>query len=298
MVEKRKQIYARFGVQLVNNRRCFKAERAAPGCMGLYAFCVMYARLELPDVDGFIPEEVLLVAWGRPPEERNAQAEALCSVDLLERVDGGYVVVKHAEHNDTKADVAAARFAAKERMKSVRRTSREQTPHVQRTSTEQTRDVQRTEPVCSPDVLNSISISISKTEEGEGVGEGDPNEPPSQVRYREAYCAGIREGKGGGFIWPDGPYSQAELNRIVQEFAGGRRGNELLTHIRKLARDFASEVSRRPNDVKFYSAYAPKGCARWLSERSEANHGRRESPEQAKAFARELAARVTGKVGT
>jgi hypothetical protein len=86
--------------------------------MSLYMFCVLYTREEL--LDGFVPEEVALSAWGRPETERGPQVEALMSVDLLERVEGGFRVVKYAEHNDTAQDVATNRDDARDRMRKSR----------------------------------------------------------------------------------------------------------------------------------------------------------------------------------
>lgn len=117
-VEKRREIYARLGVQLTHNRRAYAAERAAVGAMSLYMFCVLYTRMEL--LDGFIPEDVALSAWGRPESERGPQVEALCEVDLLERVRGGFRVVKYAEHNDTKDDVDTARERERVRKRALR----------------------------------------------------------------------------------------------------------------------------------------------------------------------------------
>jgi hypothetical protein len=110
---KQREIYAKLGVQLRNNRRIFKAERLAPGAFGLYVFCVLDTRAELQD--GFVSEEVVMGALARPHKERLAQAEALCKCDLLERVEGGFRVIKYEEHNDTKADVEANREAARQR---------------------------------------------------------------------------------------------------------------------------------------------------------------------------------------
>lgn len=161
-MKKRREIYARFGVQLRNNRRCFKAEKLAAGSFGLYCFCVLDTRAEL--LDGFIAEEVLLGALGRPHKERLAQAEALCEVDLLERVAGGYRVIKYEEHNDTASEVEEAKAAALKRQNKKRHAS--EPPGVTRDNTVSHAGV-------------PISISISSTSSGssslgEGLGEGPP----------------------------------------------------------------------------------------------------------------------------
>lgn len=180
----RREIYARFGVQLRSNRRAFKAERLAPGAMGLYAFMVMDARAELPEVDGFVPEEVVLSAWGRPAEERGAQAEALCAVDLIERVAGGYVVIKHDEHNDTRAVVEKNRKAAALRMRDVR-------ANKDRTSTEQAANISRTEGERSPDV--PISYSLSSSESG---SQGEMQEGAGPPAWWATVCDVVEAGTG------------------------------------------------------------------------------------------------------
>ena len=87
MSEKRRELYARFGLQLLHNRRAFKAERVALGSMGLYTFCVIYARAEM--TDGFIPEVQvrLMYPFKSKPSELAAK---LVAVGLWERQEGGY----------------------------------------------------------------------------------------------------------------------------------------------------------------------------------------------------------------
>jgi len=260
----RREIYARFGVQLRSNRRAFKAERLAPGAMGLYAFCVMDARAELPDLDGFVPEEVVLSAWGRPADERLAQAEALCSVDLLERVDGGFVIVKHGEHNDTKA------IAEKNKRDAVKRMRR-----VRRTSTEHAGGVQRTEGERSPDVPSSSSCSLFNSD----LSEGEPKQEGSQARYAEAYARGITKGKGTPYIWPATKYAGWDLGKIIQSHAkdpAGKayRGDQLLRFIEWQANEFAADVTKQGTS-KFYFAFDPRGCLKWLNEDAQAAEARR-----------------------
>lgn len=171
MSEKRKEIYARFGVQLTRNRRAFSVERKAPGAMGLYAFCVMYSRDEL--LDGFVPEEVALSAWGRPAEERGPQLDALVSVDLLERVEDGFRVVKYAEHNDTVAEVQVAREETRLRVAAFRDKKRGSTPpdegdvtrYMAVTDDSVTRYNRVSNTPCNVDVPCSSSISFSDQEE-------------------------------------------------------------------------------------------------------------------------------------
>lgn len=176
MSEKRKEIYARFGVQLVNSRRAYRAEKLCDGAMGLYAFAVMYARDELTSPPGFVPEEVLLSAWGRPEWVREPQAAALVSVHLLERVEGGWRVVKYEEHNDTAEEVESNREAARERMR-IKRAS------VRGTFSERSSCVRGTMGERSPDVPISISISDSdlgsRSEDPSSTPRATPPPPPA-----------------------------------------------------------------------------------------------------------------------
>lgn len=126
MSEKRREIYARVGVQLTQNRRAFRAERACPGAMGLYLFAVLHTRSVLED--GFVSEEILLTAWGVNESVRGPQLDALVAVDLLERADGGFRVVKYAEHNDTLEEIESLREATRVRVRSMRDRKRESTP--------------------------------------------------------------------------------------------------------------------------------------------------------------------------
>lgn len=279
-VKAKREIYARLGVQLRNNQRAFKAERIAPGAMGLYAFCVMDARAELQETDGFIAEEVALSAWGRPFNERSSQLDALCSVDLLRRVDGGFVVVRYAEHNDTRASVEKSKKDAAKRMRNVRRTS-----------TEQTGVVQRTEGCCSVDVPISISTSLSGSDlrSPEGIqGEVEADEPsgvaPSMLRYRAAYCEGIARAKGLPYVWPTGPkaeWADGDLAVAIQTFGRSRstgkalRGETLLGWISAAAEDLVRHTIKAKDDPKYWSHFDPRGLLRFLNQEvrtEEARH--------------------------
>lgn len=110
MAAKKREIYARFGVQLITNERSFIA---GPDAMGVYAFCVMWTRKE--QRDGFVPELVALSAWGGERRENAKRLERLVSCGYLERADGGFRVSKYEEHNDTVADIEVAREAARVR---------------------------------------------------------------------------------------------------------------------------------------------------------------------------------------
>jgi hypothetical protein len=159
MAAKKREIYARFGVQLITNERSFVA---GPDAMGVYAFCVMWTRKE--QRDGFVPELVALSAWGGERKENAKRLDRLVGCGYLERVDGGFRVAKYEEHNDTVADIETAREAARLRKDKSRHTSGHG-------------DVTRDGRVSHAEVPISISISPSgsgSSSSGEGLGEGPP----------------------------------------------------------------------------------------------------------------------------
>lgn len=230
----KREIYARLGVQLRSNRRAFKAERIAPGAMGLYAFMVMDARAELPEIDGFVAEEAVLAAWGRPADERLAQVEALCSVDLVERADGGFVVVKYDEHNDCRVTVEKNKEAARVRM------------NKHRTNTERTAN----ERVGSVDVPISCSSSLSESDLGSQIASADGAPPawwesvldvieanvdPVRLPAMEAWLRydGHRAGKG---LAPSQKDAQYWLTTVM--VAERRKARDEAHHREKRDRDF------------------------------------------------------------
>lgn len=252
----KREIYARLGVQLRNNRRAFKAERMAPGAMGLYAFMVMDARSELPELDGFVPEEVVLSAWGRPAEERSAQVEALCAVDLVERAEGGYVVVKYDEHNDTRAVVESNRKAAAKRMRHVR-------ANKHRTSPEQSTNISRTEGACSPDVPYSSSLSNSPSGSGSDLGSRESTPGASDDAMPEWFtsaAATVADNLTGGEPLTELPARWLEYrgSRVRKGWAKGREDalawlSTVVRSERRNAREGpkarGAEITKQPYDA-------------------------------------------------
>lgn len=115
MAAKKREIYARAAVQLRTHERAIKAERACPGAMGLYLFLLLDSRGE--QTHGDVDEVVALTSWGGNERYRAKQVEALIAVGLIDRSDGRLHVRKYDEHNDTPADIAVAREAARKRKK-------------------------------------------------------------------------------------------------------------------------------------------------------------------------------------
>lgn len=198
--KKRREIFARMGTQLRNNRRAFRAESLAPGAMGLYAFAMMDARAELPEIDGFIPEEVAHSAWGRPEAERRAQADALVEAGLFARVSGGYVVVRYDEHNDTRADVARNR----ERERTKKRLQRGVSPG----------DISGTSRGQGGGVLNSPSSSSDR----EGVqGEGPPPLDAPEPPWAAAHARRASPDLDVGAVWRGYVAHRAEKGLALTE---------------------------------------------------------------------------------
>jgi hypothetical protein len=161
MATKKREIYARVAVQLRTHERALRAERACPGAMGMYLFLLLDARGE--ETAGDVAEVVALASWGGGERYRAKQIEALVAVGLIERREDRLVITKYDEHNDTPADIAAARRRARERMQAVR-------ANKQRTPPELGGEVPRT----SPDVPISSSSSISISGSDLVVGRSDP----------------------------------------------------------------------------------------------------------------------------
>lgn len=97
-------LFAKLGLQLVHHRKCVKAGEAA---MGVYAFLVMYSRLE--ELDGAIPFDVAERCWTGDRRANRQRLAKLVEVGLVE-VDGDDVrVVHYAQFNETKSQIEARR---------------------------------------------------------------------------------------------------------------------------------------------------------------------------------------------
>ncbi len=99
--------------------------------------------------------------------------------------------------------------------------------------------------------------------------------------YQRSYETGIAKGKGGPYAMPNA--QRGELHQALLTFAKwgptnecGRppgsaiRGDDLVEWIAVYAEDFAAWVVKQPDEktVSFYSAFGPRGFAKWLNETS------------------------------
>ena len=125
-------------------------------------------------------------------------------------------------------------------------------------------------PVEQPELVTEVTESVT-----------------AKHRYRAAYCSGIQRGKGTAYAWPTGPaekYADEELGKAIQTFAISQssgnhlRGDDLLGFIAAAAEDFASHVveiaKKKPDEVKFWSGFGPKGLVRYLNQEVLATEAR------------------------
>lgn len=103
-------IFARVDVAF---RDHIRAGAAGEGGRSLWLWGLLYARGQ--ETDGFLPEAFVRGAWGESAEHNLELAERLVAVGLWERVDGGWTMLRYADHNETKAEIEDRR--AKERRK-------------------------------------------------------------------------------------------------------------------------------------------------------------------------------------
>jgi len=107
----------------------------------------------------------------------------------------------------------------------------------------------------------------------------DPDLPPSQVHYQQAYESGIARGKGAPFAMPGNQreclhqaiLTHARSNKTGKEF----RGETLLEWIGDHAEGFAEWLTKKPDEVAFYSSFGPRGFLKWLNERQRTEEARR-----------------------
>lgn len=270
---RRDGLYARFGLQLEHHQGALNAGEAA---MGLYAYCVIFSRLN--ELDGFVPTKAAERGWSGDFVANRERLELLCSdaVGYMAKVDGGYRILKYEEFNQTKADIEEDRKSARDRMRSVRANSR-------RTSAEHVSNKQRTCRERSVNVPNSNSISDPERDmdpEREAVTALPDWVQARDVEYMTAYVRGIESGKAGTYVFPMDSAALYELRRALTAFAKKRatgqpiKGNELLSWIEAAAHDFASSITSS-GKAQFYSSYGPRGFVKWLNEEETKQEARR-----------------------
>lgn len=222
-----------------------KALAAGPAAMGVWLAGLLYIRDHL--TDGFIPREVVPGLFGGGAHVGFRSVRSLVKVGLWVEVEGGYMLAKYAEKNQTKAEVIAAFDAARERMRRLRSSG------VVRANKRRT----------NAEVPISTSISIS-SQDPEGV-QGEAEEPSPETaegRYAEAYAQGQRDVSKAPYPAPAEPWERGALARFTQTPGWGRglRGQELLDAIRAWSRDYRQARDER---AQYERGFPPKRCEEW-----------------------------------
>lgn len=104
-------IYARTDVRMPTHRRFIAA---GPAAVGYWAAANCYSRGE--ELDGELPAEAIGVLLALGETRGRKLAEKLVAVGLFERLGDGYMILKYAEHNETKAQIGVRRIATKARV--------------------------------------------------------------------------------------------------------------------------------------------------------------------------------------
>lgn len=93
-----------------------KASRAG-AAMATWTWATLYSRAK--ELDGVVPEECLVGAWGGEKVARQHAAK-LSEVGLFEPIEGGWKIVNFEKHNETKAAIEARRENGRKRVASFR----------------------------------------------------------------------------------------------------------------------------------------------------------------------------------
>lgn len=223
-----------------------KAVECGPTAMGVWLGALLYIRDHL--TDGFIPHGAIAGLFGGGKANASA-AKRLANAGLFEEVEGGYMLAKYSEKNQTKAQVNSAIEEARERMRK-RRSSTFVRTNIDRTNKE---------------VPTSTSISSSGSDpegvQGEAPADvGKTGVLPSHARYADAYALGIQDA-GFTFSGISAPWEYGALGRACAH-AEGRRGADLEAWFRAAACAFRRLMA----DKSGQAGYQPSAFLRWLDD--------------------------------
>lgn len=232
---------------------------AAGEAMGLWTWALLYSRQQ--ELDGFVPRWSLRLAWcGEARALEHADKLVLVGLFAFDADRDGWVVLNYAAKNETRDEIAERRQLDRTRKR----------PAGIRTESKRT-----------PEGFPPQGIPDSDSDSGSGSQEGVQGEesPKSGARYAEAYATGISRGKGTPYAWPGTKYAEWDLGKVIKTFAKDSakrpyRGEQLLRWIDHTAGEFASDVVAK-GTAKFYSAFDPRGCLKWLNEDQQAQEARR-----------------------
>ncbi len=119
---RREGLHARIGLQLVHHQAPALAGEAA---MGVWTFCTIYSRLN--ELDGFVPQSVAERCWSGNVKANRAHLLKLCSVAVglasaasHPTLGPGFLMLKYAEFNETKAEIQERRSGNRSRQEKYR----------------------------------------------------------------------------------------------------------------------------------------------------------------------------------
>ena len=239
-------IYAKIEVILPRHHRMQAIDRAS--ALGVYVAMICHSR-EF-ELDGFVPAAALR---GFPSHSKK-DVDELLRVGLIESAEvaeaKGYRIVKYAEKNETKEEIAARRAATNARVAKHRNG-------------------------VTPPVSNGVSNGIgNEFVPGSGsvfdsdLPEEGSGETNSVQAYQRAYESGIREGLGNGSGYGMPENQRGALHQAILAHSEKRKGEKLLAWISAAAADFAEDIKRRPDEQKFYSSFGPRGFLKWLNDQA------------------------------
>lgn len=112
-------LYACLGLQLVHHRRAIAAGEAP---MGVYAFLVMYSRLE--ELDGMVPTDVAERCWTGDRKANKKRLDVLVRVGLLVRHDAKFEILGFEEFNEMRSTIDERRGSDRARKREEREQKR------------------------------------------------------------------------------------------------------------------------------------------------------------------------------
>ena len=262
--------------------------RAGYDGSGYWMAALAYLRHH-ESADGFLADRVINIPLGGRRARCRKLCEKLVSVGLFERVEGGYLLLRYAQNNDTKDVIEDNRVAARKRQAGLQhgRSAHSSEASSLEGLAEGRDEVRASSPSTSPptlrqvgEICTSLSTSLSSLKiKGEGesegadpasapvaVGDGPRRElPPSERRlngslWLSAFTEGISQQTGRPCTV--GKYFLETLERIVTHHAPGRAAPAACAWIREQAIAFATQWDGK-NPPK---GLTPDGLERWLND--------------------------------
>ncbi len=156
---------------------------AGPAACGYWAAAVTYLR-EHESTDGFLRPHILGILLAVGDRQARKLCEILVKVGLFFPQDGGYVLVRYAEKNETRDEIEARRSATAARVDAFRK--RRSSGHDRLESNAVTNGVQVVESASSVTVLPTPLVT------GDVPGSGSPSGSGSDRRERSEIAAAAR----------------------------------------------------------------------------------------------------------